>query len=80
MTQQNLRADSSIGQSVRIISAAWSAEVTTGSLEEDMSSGAARFAFIQAAKEAENYVDKPEGRPPTGKLTRWHKSRPRRMA
>ena len=36
-------------------------------LEGNLSPGAARFAFIQAAKEAGNYVDEPERGPPTGK-------------
>ena len=49
-------------------------------LEGNLSQGAARFAFIQAAKEAGNYVDEPERPPPTGKLQRWHKSKPRRRA
>nr|WP_310075238.1 DUF982 domain-containing protein [Phyllobacterium sp. 1468] len=49
-------------------------------LEGDLSPGSARFAFIQAAKEAGNYVDEPERGPPTGKSFRWHKSKQRRMA
>ncbi|MBZ9604007.1 DUF982 domain-containing protein [Phyllobacterium chamaecytisi] len=49
-------------------------------LEGNLSSGSARFAFIQAAKEAGNYVDEPERGPPTGKPFRWNKSKPRRRA
>lgn len=49
-------------------------------LEGKLSPGSARFAFIQAAKEAGNYVDEPERGPPTGKSFRWHKSKPRRTA
>ncbi len=49
-------------------------------LEGDMSPGAARFAFIQAAKEAGNYVDEPERGRPTGKPFRWHKNKLRRRA
>ncbi|CAN7303042.1 DUF982 domain-containing protein [Phyllobacterium sp. LjRoot231] len=49
-------------------------------LEGKLSPGSARFAFIQAAKEANIYVDAPERGPPTGKPTRWHRSKPRRRA
>lgn len=49
-------------------------------LEGNLAPGSARFAFIQAAKEAGNYVDEPERGPPTGKSFRWHKSKPRRRA
>ncbi|MBB3235034.1 DUF982 domain-containing protein [Phyllobacterium endophyticum] len=49
-------------------------------LEGDLSPGAARFAFIQAAKEAGNYVDEPERGPPIGKPFRWHRSKSRRGA
>jgi len=41
-------------------------------LEGKLSPGAARFAFIEAAKEADIYVDLPGRPPPTGKLQRWH--------
>ncbi|MBB3146159.1 hypothetical protein FHS21_002574 [Phyllobacterium trifolii] len=44
-------------------------------LEGKLSAGSARFAFIQAAKEAGNYVDEPERGPSTGKSFRWHKSK-----
>ncbi|WP_181872548.1 DUF982 domain-containing protein [Phyllobacterium bourgognense] len=44
-------------------------------LEGNLSPGSARFAFIQAAKEAGNYVDEPERGPPTGKPTRWGRRR-----
>ena len=47
-------------------------------LEGNLSPGSADFAFIQAAKEAGNYVDEPERGPPTGKSFRWNKSKPRR--
>ena len=47
-------------------------------LEGSLSPGAARFAFIQAANEAGNYVDEPERGPLTGKSFRWNKSKPRR--
>ncbi|WP_187277101.1 DUF982 domain-containing protein [Phyllobacterium endophyticum] len=43
-------------------------------LEGELSPGAARFAFLQAAKEAGNHVDEPEQGPPVGKPFRWHKS------
>jgi hypothetical protein len=49
-------------------------------LEGKLSSGSARFAFIQAAKEAGNYVDEPERGTPMGKSFRWHKSKLRRRA
>ena len=49
-------------------------------LEGSLSPGSARFAFIQAAKEAGNYVDEPERGPPTGKSFRWHNSKPRRRS
>jgi hypothetical protein len=49
-------------------------------LEGNLSPGSARFAFIQAAKEAGNYVDEPERGPPPGKSFRWHKSKPQRRA
>jgi hypothetical protein len=49
-------------------------------LEGELSPGAARFAFIQAAKEAGNYVDEPERGPPVGKPFRWNKRNPRRRA
>ncbi|WP_114431273.1 DUF982 domain-containing protein [Phyllobacterium bourgognense] len=48
-------------------------------LEGNRSPGAARFAFIQAAREAGNYVDEPVRGPPTGKSFRWHKGKPRRV-
>ncbi len=48
-------------------------------LEGTLSPGSGRFAFIQAAKEAGNYVDEPERGPPTGKSFRWHKNKPRRV-
>jgi hypothetical protein len=35
---------------------------------------------IQAAKEAGKDVDEPERPPPTGKLTKWHNSKPRRRS
>jgi hypothetical protein len=49
-------------------------------LDGKLSPGSARFAFIQAAKEAGNYVDEPERGTPMGKSFRWHKSEPRRRA
>ncbi|MBB3149889.1 hypothetical protein FHS21_006346 [Phyllobacterium trifolii] len=49
-------------------------------LEGNLSPGSARFAFIQAAKEAGNYVDEPERGPPTAKSFRWQKNKPRRRA
>jgi hypothetical protein len=49
-------------------------------LEGNLSPGSARFAFIQAAKEAGNYVDEPERGPPTGKSFRWRKSNTRKEA
>jgi uncharacterized protein DUF982 len=49
-------------------------------LEGNLSPGAARFAFIQAAKEAGNYVDEPARGSPTGKTFKWHKAKARRRA
>ncbi|WP_271896348.1 DUF982 domain-containing protein [Candidatus Phyllobacterium onerii] len=49
-------------------------------LEGNLSPGSARFAFIQAAKEAGNYVDEPERGPPTGKAFRWRKLKAQRRA
>jgi hypothetical protein len=49
-------------------------------LEGNLSPGSARFAFIQAAKEAGNYVDEPVRGPPSGKSLRWHKTKPRQRA
>lgn len=47
-------------------------------LERKLSPGAARVAFIEAAKEAGNYVDEPQRLSPAGKLKKWHKGKPRR--
>jgi Protein of unknown function (DUF982) len=49
-------------------------------LECKLSPGAARIAFIEAAKEADIYVDLPGRPPPTGKLQPWHKGKPRRRS
>lgn len=46
----------------------------------EMSPGVARMAFIEAAKEADIYIDAP-GRPEsTGKLEKWGKRKQRRRA
>lgn len=48
--------------------------------EGQMSSGVARMAFIEVAKEADIYIEA-AGRPPsTGKLEKWHKGKARRRA
>jgi hypothetical protein len=47
-------------------------------LAGDCSSRIARVAFIEAAREADIFVETPKRPPPTGKLQRWYKSKPRR--
>lgn len=49
-------------------------------LEGGCSTAVARVAFIEAAGEAGIYVDTTPRPPPTGKLQRWHKNKPRRRA
>jgi hypothetical protein len=46
-------------------------------LERKLSPGAARVAFIAAAKEAGNYVDEPRRLPPAGKVKKPHRARRR---
>jgi hypothetical protein len=43
-------------------------------LAGDCSSRIARVAFIEAAREADIFVETPKRPPPTGKLQRWHKT------
>jgi hypothetical protein len=47
-------------------------------LEGDCSAAVARVAFVAAAREANIFIETTPRPPPTGKLTRWHKSKPRR--
>jgi hypothetical protein len=47
-------------------------------LERKLTPGAARAAFIEAAKEAGNYVDEPIRLAPAGNVKKWHKSKRRR--
>jgi hypothetical protein len=52
-------------------------EALLSCLERKLSPGAARVAFIEAAKEAGNYVDEPRRLPPAGKMKKSHKARRR---
>jgi hypothetical protein len=47
-------------------------------LEGECSAAVARVAFIEAAREAGIYIDTTPRPPPTGKLERFRKSKPRR--
>jgi hypothetical protein len=44
-------------------------------LERKLSPADARGAFIEAAKEAGNYVDEPMRLAPAGNVKKWHKSK-----
>ncbi|RCW86475.1 uncharacterized protein DUF982 [Phyllobacterium bourgognense] len=52
-------------------------EALLSCLERKLSPGAARVAFIEAAKEAGNYVDEPQRLPPAGKAKKSHRARRR---
>jgi hypothetical protein len=49
-------------------------------LEGDCSAAIARVAFVESAREAGIYIDTVPQPASTGKLERWHKSKPRRRA
>jgi len=55
-------------------------EILLQCLAADCSAAIARVAFVEAAREAGIYIDTTPRPPPTGKLERWHKSKPRRRA
>jgi hypothetical protein len=44
------------------------------------SAAVARVAFVEAAREADIFVEMPKRPSPTGKLTRWHKGRTKRRS
>ena len=52
-------------------------EALLACLERKLSPGAARIAFIEAAKEAGNYVDEPTRLPPAGRVKKSHRARRR---
>ncbi|MDR6632546.1 hypothetical protein J2X72_001330 [Phyllobacterium sp. 1468] len=52
-------------------------EALLSCLERRLSPGAARIAFIEAAKEAGNYVDEPRRLAPAGKVKKSHRARRR---
>ncbi|WP_410010325.1 DUF982 domain-containing protein [Phyllobacterium sp. A18/5-2] len=49
-------------------------------LEGGCSAAVARVAFVEAAREANIYIETTPRPPATGKLERWHKSKPRRRS
>ena len=49
-------------------------------LEGGCSTAIARVAFVEAAREAGIYIDTTPRPPPTGKLERWGRRKPRRHA
>jgi Protein of unknown function (DUF982) len=55
-------------------------EILLKCLAGDCSAAIARVAFVEAAREAGIFIETTPQPPPTGKLTRWHKSKPRRRA
>jgi Protein of unknown function (DUF982) len=49
-------------------------------LEGGCSAAVARVAFVEAARESNIFIETTPSPPPTGKLTRWHKSTPKRRS
>jgi hypothetical protein len=55
-------------------------EILLTCLAGECSAAIARVAFVEAAREADIYIDTTPRPPPTGKLERWHKSKPKRRS